>query len=191
MIKNKWNKKKLDYSLVIPAIAEGIIANQDVANGRFIPAIILDENIGKDIKETLRMQATAKKNGTVTTTWGKEKNDDIIYLVVSFTSPVEKEFIIEFKLLKYVSTIDFIVNSQLLYIMAGKEGEKISHKGGDVAVLIEVPSEYFVDDWISILKKRMISSWKKDGMKKKELNNQFDKFYSEWNKIKDVRFKRK
>jgi hypothetical protein len=188
---SKKNVKKCDFlkENAVYAVAEGIVSNRDTANGKFIPVVIVDTENNDEIRESILLQGSVE-NGKVITSWGRNKDESIIYLIISFQKPVEKEFVIAFDIDKYVGTIDFIVKTRLLYLQPGKNGEKMSTTIEKPKILMEVPSDDFENEWKNIFRKCFERKLLKSNLNKKQRLNYFNEFYSEWKKLSETRFKR-
>lgn len=188
MSKAKLKKLNIDEKKIVYAIAEGAVSKMDVTNGKFIPVIIIDTENNKDINDAIIFQGNSI-TGKLTTMWIRGKNLNFIGLLVSFTNPIEKEFIILFDLKKFSAVIDLIVETELLYLQPGKKDETVKNTIENFKLLIEVPSDYFKNDWKEILKKCIYKNkYKMSNKQKKEF---YDNFYSEWQKFSKFRFNRK
>tara|TARA_R110002073_G_scaffold72537_1_gene177060 strand:- start:20823 stop:21392 length:570 start_codon:yes stop_codon:yes gene_type:complete len=143
---------------------EGLISNFDLAEGRMIPAVVL-QNIDNDkLVENLVKIHLDTPPGDVTVTWGSPFNPLIRNkyweLYLKFSKPLECEFAIRFDLEKEHRTIDAIIHSRGLYISYGKIGDKVSRmKNG--AILIEVPNTGVDNDWNKKLLEVLIKKYKK------------------------------
>lgn len=151
---------------------EGIISNFDLAEGRMIPAVILNNKNGDKTVENLVKLHLDTPPGDVTVTWGSPFNllirNKYWELYLQFSKPMQCEFTIRFDLEKEYRIIDSIIQSRGLYISYGIKGEKVSQmKNG--AILIEVPNTGIDNDWdkklIEILTKKHKKRLKKSNKK--------------------------
>ena len=174
------NKYSIDSDIIVDAVEEGTISNTETAYGQFIPAIIIDVKDKKLLYNNILLQFNMNE-GKVTTTWAldnKINKAKKIFLLIEFTNPVCQKFAISFDIEKYMAPIDFIINSQLLYIQMGKKGDKVSKTLNEPKILIEVPSNQFKETWLKILK-RLYPGTK----------DEFTNFYEEWSSFKNIRIK--
>ncbi|WP_185231827.1 hypothetical protein [Teredinibacter franksiae] len=157
----------------VSIIDDGVIIESEWANGRPIPAIIVNADRRPDIIEYIN----AHKNqppGDVVVQWAtalcsKKK----ISLVIKSSRPVSLEFAIEIDANKHHALIDGVMRNNGFYLLEGKAGDKvstlISNQSG--RIIIEVPATGFEQIWEGILKKIIEKRFKKQGLSRKGVIN--------------------
>jgi hypothetical protein len=153
-------------------IANGLVSIPELAEGRFIPSIIIDEEIASDVDALCKAHLNSEP-GDVVTTWISPitvfKIKELI-LKLEFKKPIELTFGIVFSLRNDYPIIDAINNSQALRIETGKLGDKVSQlKNADI--LIEVQRTDFSDKWEKYLLDIVKDTFRKQGVGKKMLEN--------------------
>ncbi len=186
---NKFKKIRLKNENLVYATAEGTVTSRDIANGKMIPIVIVDTENKKDIEEAIIIQGNTE-TGKITTAFSKTKDERYIGLTISFIEPVEKEFTIIFDADNYFGTIDLIIKSKLLYLQAGKKGDRVKNTLGNPKMLMTIyVDDDFKKEFLKILKSNFIKNM--SNMSKLQKEQAFNSFYSEWSKITDLRMKRK
>ena len=153
-----------------PFIADGMLSIPGLAEGRFIPSLIIDKEIAKEVYNLCKAHLNSEP-GDVLTSWVRPltflKPKEFV-LKIEFIQPIETTFGVAFNLVKHFPIIDLIVGSQALRIEAGNIGDKISQlKNADI--LLEVQKTNFVDIWERLLLESVKERYKKDGFEKKKL----------------------
>ena len=153
----------------------GLISNPDWAEGRMIPAVILNSRQNSDLKDFIKTHTETNIPGDAIVQWGwpisifsKTKTWE---LMVKFVKPMELTFNIEFVLEKHYSLIDAIFHSRGLYIAYGYVGEKLS-KSNHLMVLVEIPDTETDQKWNSTLSEIIKNKLKRKGVNKKNLKNE-------------------
>lgn len=168
--REKYNQHEIIYS--------GNISVSNVGESRFIPVIMVDENIAKDITELIGFH-TETNSGDIETLWTSSISTLFTKrkytLKFKFIKPQSITFGILFEIEKHHKLIDGILFSQALYLQTGNTQDKIypNEKG---AILIEVPNTGFLKTWNNILFDYVKKQLRKKGVPKKELNNKTKEF---------------
>lgn len=162
-------KIKRTNSKIYTIAEEGLISNFDLAEGRMIPAVVLQNKEGDNLLENLVKIHLDTPPGDVTVIWGSPLNPLIKNkywdLLLQFSTPLECEFTIRFNLEKEHRIIDAIFHSRGLYISYGEVGDKISiMKNG--SILIEVPNTGVDQDWNKKIQQVLEKKYKKRFKKK-------------------------
>ena len=186
---NKWRKAKLDSQTPCIGIAsDASINNIYVAYGKTIPLVILDTVDYPEIDRMIQSHVGIE-NGHLNTTWVTTTDDKYLLLLIEVISPIEIKFLIKFDTEKHAGLIDIIVNSQLLYIQAGKQGERLKQDLDRPKVLMEVPCIEFSDEWYRIYLRVYTKHFRKLGYSKKDAVKLSLKMREEWGKIRDLQLR--
>ncbi|MDP2180377.1 hypothetical protein [Methylicorpusculum sp.] len=157
----------------VSIIDDGVIIDPEWANGRPIPAIIVDAKERQDIVEYINAHRT-QPPGDVLVQWGTAlTSKNKILLIIRSSRPVEIEFAIGFSANKHHALVDGILRNNGFYLLEGKPGDKVSSlmmedKG---RILIEVPATGFEPTWDKILRKTISKIFKQQGLGKKQVEN--------------------
>lgn len=184
--------KRLVNITSVSIIEDGVIIDYEWADGRPIPAIIVDANERQDIVEYInahRMQPP----GDVVVQWGtsiSSKNN--IYLTLKSSRPVLIEFSIRFDAKKHHALIDGVLRNHGFYLFEGKPRDKISSliKNEKGRILVEIPSTGFEPTWDKILRKAITKRFKQQGLDKKQVANAVEDYIKSirefWHLRRDV-----
>jgi hypothetical protein len=105
---------------VVPIVGDAAIASVGVGHGRLIPPIIIDTTNRPDLTEAIEAQVHLPA-GDVVVQWGSlPKRHDHIALLLKFQRPTERAAVIEFEIVKQGILVEHILQSNGLYIQAGK-----------------------------------------------------------------------
>lgn len=163
----KFDKDK--YS-VYEVIAHGMLSNPKIGNGKFLPAIVLDKSIAKDVDELSQIHKTTPP-GDIETVWTQHLSilrPKEFILKLKFTKPMDLTFGISFNIKENHNLIDGILESQAILLQLGNIGEKVSEvKSG--GIIMEVPNTNFKVKWEKILEETIKQEYKKKGVNKKDL----------------------
>lgn len=143
-------------------IADGGMSASTIGEGRFIPALIIDNNNDKDVSELIQLHK-GMPPGDTQLQWSLPKTffaPKSIFLNIEFIKPMKINFGIEFDLLSQYSLVDGIIQSRAFYLMTGKTSDKVS-QNIENSIIIEVPNMDFDKKWSEMLN---------DTLKKKFLN---------------------
>jgi hypothetical protein len=112
---------------VVPIVGDAAIATVGVGHGRLIPLIIIDTTNRPDLTEAIEAQVHLPA-GDVVVQWGSlPKRHDHIALLLKFQRPTERAAVIEFEIVKQGILVEHILQSNGLYIQAGKVGDRLKH----------------------------------------------------------------
>lgn len=168
----KFREKKRDLKLLNPAygrpvriVGDGAIASSTRSHGVLIPALILDTKGRKDIEDLISLHAHTP-DGDVDSTWGRNldhKEFTSIRLVLEFKRPVETQVIVDFELPKLTSIVESIVSSELLYLVSGEKGDRLSHLLNNESIIAEIPSSEFRETWDYYSEKSLVKFYRSQG----------------------------
>ena len=154
-------------------IDDGVIIDSDFANGRPIPAIIVNAAMRPDIKEYISSHKD-QPPGDVVIQWATSLySNKKISLILKSLRPVLLEFVIEFDTNKHHALIDGVLINKGFYLLEGKAGDKVSTliKLPNKRIIIEVPEIGFESNWERILNKTIKKQFKNKGLNRKGVIN--------------------
>ncbi|GAB2785338.1 hypothetical protein HNQ93_002570 [Hymenobacter luteus] len=151
---------------VYEVVSDGAIAHPDIAEGRVIPAVVIDTKGNQDVQELISTHDDSPP-GDATYTWStKPFNKSIIFLTIKFDKPLQIQFSITFNIPKQSIIIDGIIKSRGFYLLSGNSRSKVS----DLSIkriVCEVPNTGFDQIWENIYIKSIIKKYQKNGLSKK------------------------
>ena len=153
-------------------IGNGCLSSTEIGEGRFLPSLIIDTEGDVEVSELIALHKTAPP-GDTDLSWGIPATffkSDTITLILEFIRPMKVNFGIDFSVKENHSIIDGIIQSRGFYLQVGSVGDKISEFKNDF-ILIEVPDLSFDEYWEKILFDLVKDNLKKNGVKRKEVNN--------------------
>ena len=149
---------------------EGIIAIPDLADGRFMPALVIDFHNNPQIEELIKLHAESKP-GDVTCQWARVfsfgRCKDLV-LNLEFSQPIVTTFGLEFNVERDYSLVDGIVHARGFWLISGKKGDSTAtHVMAGNGITIEVPDIGFDGFWQSLLHKTIKAQYKTKGESRK------------------------
>lgn len=179
---------KFDNIPIIPIVSNALIIQKNFAGGRPIPLVIIDTTEHPEVSRAIELHVGTNQ-GEVDFTWGRTKDSKYVTLVVEAISPVELKYMIVFEPQLHCAVLDVILKTRLLYIQAGKNGDRISKKLDSPRILFELPITDFEPEIEKILDKEKVKRFKRMNVKKKDLQKVIKEFDAEWNSFTSKRFK--
>lgn len=149
-------------------IADGNISDNELGEGRFIPALILDAEARSEVDDLIEIHVGL--TGDAKSQWSRPFSlfsAKSLTLEITFQKPMEIRFAINFDLKTQFSLVDGIIQSRAVYIQRGIPGDKVSEGR---KVLIEIPETGFDSYWESLLNRIIKDKIRKSGRSKKEVN---------------------
>jgi len=135
--------KRLVNTTTVSIVDDGVIIDPRWAEGRPIPAIIVDARERADIVEYIEAHRT-QPPGDVTVQWGTAlTSKKKVSLILKSARPVLTEFAIEFDVNKHHSLIDGILQTNGFYLLTGKSGDKVRRSQPFNATLFGMPRKVF------------------------------------------------
>lgn len=170
---------------LVPVVWDGAIATIGVAEGVMIPLVILDTSNRPDIEDMIAAHKHLGGQGDVKSIWAAPPGwaQDRIRLVLTMLRPSRCVFIMEFNLVKQGGLVDQIIRAELLYVQAGRPGDRIATNIDADRVIAEVPSADFRREWDELYRKALIKNFRQGGMKKRDAIAAVDHFLREWREI--------
>lgn len=128
-----------DQARAVHVVGDAAIATASVGHGRIIPLIIIDTSERQDLIEVIEAQEHLPP-GDVVVQWGQLPNrDGHVALILRFERPTERAAVIEFDIVKQGILVEHILQSNALYLQAGKPGDRLKHDLTRPKMLVEVP----------------------------------------------------
>ena len=196
---NKWRKgdfnvpENVKYPVKI--VRDAAISSAEVADGRFIPVLIIDTTERSDIDELVQFHDLTPA-GDVQCTWGsnrarkwKKTPVDLskVALFLEFERPSETFINIEFDVLENGAVIDTILGSKAFYLQPGREGDRLSHDIDRPKIGVEVPDTGFKELWGELWHKRLVKKFKKEGLNRSDAIKAADEIIRETRKMYSYR----
>jgi hypothetical protein len=154
-------------------VADGIVALPQLAEGRFMPAVVVDFKGDPNVEQLIDLHE-GNRPGDVVTQWarvvslGSPKH---LVLHLHFKQPMDVRFGLRFSIEEDMSTIDGIVCSKGFHLHSGKEGDKVSHFANTPrGIVVEVATTGFSVYWERLLVKTVRSQARVKGEPKRLLD---------------------
>ncbi len=174
---------------VVPIVGDAAIATVGVGHGRLIPLIIIDTTNRPDLAEVIAAQAHLPE-GDVIVQWGSlPKHHDHIALVLKFQRPTERAAVIEFDIAKQGILVEHILQSNALYIQAGKVGDRLKHDVDRPKMLIEVPDTGVRARWDKLYFDAILKRARKDGLDRRSAKDAARTYIGQIREIAKFRMK--
>lgn len=166
-----------DY-IITRAVSTGTIAAEGIANGRMVPAVIVEDSDGK-IEKIINFHE-GFRYGSCEVQWGSSPDSKEIILTLSFKEPTPQRIAILFKTLINGATIDQILYARCMYLLTGNSGDRLATQINQKKVLIEIGQTGFEHYWENIFRKQYVKKLQKENnFSKKDANQIFDKIREE------------
>jgi hypothetical protein len=174
---------------VVPIVGDAAIATPGVGHGRLIPLIILDTTSRPDLAEVIKAQVHLPA-GEVIVQWGVlPKRHDHIVLFLEFQRPTERAAVVEFNIVKQGILVEHILQSNGLYIQAGKPGDRLKHDLNQPKMLIEVPDTGIRTRWDKLYFDAVVDRARKDGLSRRDAKEAARVFIGEIRELAKFRMK--
>ena len=181
-------RKITSENRILDVVNDALIYQRNLCDGKAIPLLILDTENFPEVAKSIELHQGVNE-GAITFVWGMSTDKRYILLLVNSISPVEISYVIKFDLYTQCSVIDKILSSQLMYIQAGKKGDRLLNTPNQPKLLLEVPNTGFEKEWKKIYRKTQEKRFKKLGVKKKDLDRVIESFNNEWDSVTNKHFK--
>ena len=156
-----------DQAMPVPIVSDGLVARQDLGEGRMVPAIILDTSARPDIEGVVQAHLHLG-SGDIRTHWPAERwrrRHRVVRLVLEFRRPSRCVVFLEFDLEAQGILVDQILHARGLWIQTGRQGDRLKNLLDCPALLVEVPSSReFRRAWEPLLQKAMIRRFRRRGL---------------------------
>jgi len=183
-------KTEFQTSNILHIVSDGAIGNQNTADGRIIPVLILKNENNNNLENLINIHEDTLA-GDAESTWAKQRfNSKTLYLVIRFTKPLEVEMVIEFDLLRHYVLADAIIYSKCVLLQPGNESDRVSDDINASRVLVEIPSGTTIDGWDKTIKKIIIKKMKNNGFSRREASKAADEHLARQRELWGTRVKR-
>ena len=166
----------------VPIASDAAMVTRGVADGRLIPLLILDTSRRPDIDDMIRAHAHSGP-GDVSSVWSRPSRFDAnrLRLVLSVTKPSYCVILLEFDdLSRQGGTIDQIMQSQCLYLQAGRPGDRLSTTFDHPRIIVEVPSRHFRSEWDGLLRKSLVKEGRRQGLARGDARDAAERIIRSW-----------
>jgi hypothetical protein len=180
---------KAEEARVVPIVGDAAIATVGVGHGRLIPLIIIDTTGRPDLAEMILMHKHFPP-GDVVVQWGVLPNPfDHIALVLRFQRPIACAAVVEFEIVKQGIFVEHILQSNALYIQAGKPGDRLKHDLERPKMLIEVPDTGIRAEWDKHYSDAVFKFARRDGLGRREAKEAARSYIEQIRKLAKFRMK--
>lgn len=178
----------------IHLVADGAIAQGNLALGKLVPVLIVDTTSRPDIVDVMRAH-TVQPSGDVTARWanpdGFEKEPDcLIHLILHFIRPINTYAIIKFSK-KQGGLVDQILRVKLVYLQAGAPGDRLANTLEDHKILVEIRNNDFDGTWERMLFDTVFHEFRMRGLDKKQSTSAARDAISKGRQLGDIRMGRR
>ena len=153
---------------VVPIVGDAAIASVGVGHGRLIPLIIIDTTNRPDLAEVIEAQVHLPAGDVIVQWVSLPKGRDHIALLLKFQRPTERAAVIEFDIAKQGILVEHILQSNGLYVQAGKAGDRLKHDLNRPKMLIEVPDTGIRALWDKLFFDAVVRRARKDGLSRRD-----------------------
>ena len=141
----------------VPIVSDAVYGTQPVSEGAMVPLLILDTTERPDISDMISAhryggQGDVKSVWAAPSRWGGDR----IRLVLTVVRPSHCVIVLEFEIVRQGGLVDQIVQTELLYLQAGRPGDRLISTLANERVILEVPSREFRAAWDSIFRKALV-----------------------------------
>jgi hypothetical protein len=170
----RWRRVSLEFSnsaqaRPVPIVADAAIATRAVGEGRLIPLLIIDTASRSDIEDLVRAHAESQPPGDVDSQWAQDlQSAEHILLVLQFRRPIRTACVVRFPLAKYAGLIDQIIESEALYLQAGRPGDRLASTMDHPRILLEIADTGFRGEWEGIYLRATQKELRARGLGRKE-----------------------
>jgi hypothetical protein len=170
-----------DEKTPVPIVSNAAIASRGVADGRLIPLFILDTSKRPDIDDMILAHREFGP-GDSKTIWIPPAwfNTSRLRLVVEITMPSRCVIVMEFDVQREGGVIDQVMQSEAIYIQAGRPGDRLINAMDRPRVSVEVPSKHFHVQWERLWRKSLVKEGRQSGMSRADAELGADRLINDW-----------
>ncbi len=171
-------------------INDGAIATVGMGEGRLVPLVIIDTSERPDIEELVRVHQYVGP-GDAKSAWGRLKGsgEEKISLILQFVRPAELMLVLEFDIAKRWGLVDQILTSKGIYILPGRDGDRLSNKLDAPKVLIEVPDTGFGKTWEDMWHRHLMGELRHRGVSRQHAKQAARRVIREWREFGRLRMR--
>lgn len=168
-------------------VGDAGIASPLVSGGRMIPVVILDTTERPDIVEYIRVHEYVSE-GDVRTQRGLPRGGGRrVVLLLSVIRPVELGIGIAFDIDSQGIIVQQILDTRLLYVQAGKAGDRVKHNPDAPKVIFEIPDTGTRPQWDKTFLNRTIAKLRADGLPRQQAKHAARSIIAEMRKVSQIR----
>lgn len=174
----------------VPIVSDAAMMTRGIADGRLLPLIILDTSERSDIEDMIRAHEHFGP-GDVQSYWAAPSLFDRkrVRLVLKVTKPSLCVIVLEFEIVRQGVIVEQIIQSQGIYIQAGRPGDRLRTTFDHPRILAEVPSREFQPEWDRMLRKALVKDYRRRGLSRGAAKDATDGFLAEWRDLTSRRMK--
>jgi hypothetical protein len=154
------HKREIDP---VPILRAGAIWVEELYEGRVLPALGLDTSRRPDIAELIAIHQGGPP-GDIEAAWGRDPNEQLVTLRISFERPAKLTMFLDFPLDAYALVVDHMVDARAFYIQVGSTTSKLSDNPNADRVVVGLPDTGFRPHWRKILEKYLRSIYRQKGL---------------------------
>jgi hypothetical protein len=150
--------------LLLPIVGDAAVASGAIADGVFLPAILIDVSKRPDVAHLIRLHDEFPP-GDVDTTWAKLGGvNNSFALIMEFKSPFNVTAILNFDPARNGILIDRIIQTRALYLQIANAPGGLINNLGNPRIIIEVHAEIEKKQWESIWEKSVRKTMRAKGV---------------------------
>jgi len=190
-MKLQWQVRHDGETQPVPIVSDGAIATRGYGDGRLLPVLILDTSSRPDI-DALILAHRDLGPGDATSVWGRPSrfNSDTLRLMLRFTNPSECIILLDFDPVRHGGIVDQIVQTEGMYLLAGRPGDRLRSMIDHPKVSIEIPTKEFRPVWEQMFRNAMFKDFRKAGMRRAEARRATDSVIRGWREVGSKRMRR-
>jgi hypothetical protein len=174
---------------VVPIVGDAAIATISVGHGHFIPLIIIDTTNRPDLAEVIEAQVHLPAGDVIVQWVLLPKHHHHIALFLKFQRPTERAAVSEFNIAKRGILVEHILQSNGLYIQAGKVGDRLKHDLSRPKILIEVQDTGIRPLWDRLYFDAIVKRARKDGLGRRDAKEVARAFIGQFRELAKFRMK--
>ena len=165
----------------VPIVADAGMAATGVADGRFMPLVILDTTRRPDIEDAVKAHMRLGP-GDVRSYWLRPSrwHQRTIGLLLDLERPSQCVISMEFDVARQGAFVDQIIRMQGLYVQPGRPGDRLSETMRAPRILVEVPSRQIRPVWDEIFERQLVRRLRKEGLSKREARRKAREMILRW-----------
>jgi hypothetical protein len=177
----------------VPIASDGSLARCDYADGRLLPVLILDTTERPDIDAMVLAHKTLGP-GDAHSYWQESSFFDFgskpVRLLIRVTHPAQCAILMEFDPDRQGGIVDHIIQSEGLYLIPGRPGDRLVSKIDSPKISVEVPSKHFRAEWDKRLRKATFQRFRTMGMGRGDAKLATESMIRSWRDLTSKRIPR-
>jgi len=173
----------------VPIVADAAIASARIADGKLVPLVIIDTTSRPDLEELIRLHRHFPP-GDVKVQWSRLlESPGTVALQLSFIRPLKLFAIIEFNVATQGIVVSQILATQMLYLQAGRDGDRLKYTMDAARMFVEIPDCGFRPYWDKIVKKGISKHMRTKGLNRQQARKAANQIVEEQRRVGQVRMK--